>query len=403
MKTNPFLILLLLFLSCSNDTQTNEPSEANNEKVNNIKTKIKASIKNADGKNYYLYNLGEDQPKIIDSATFNKDEINFNCLLSDKFSILGLGENQQNLLLFIAEKGDEISINSEYGRADFNYSIDGSENSVLLKNYLHKRLATINKINEVQKKLNLLPFEENDKREKLMKQAKNIKTEFDTIKKDFILNNRKSPSIFITLYDITNFLEEQYLLKIVAESISTHFPNTAFHQASILTMNKANQQIEMLKQQKSMQQQQQQEMETAGIAIGKPAPELNFPDQNGNLISLSSLKGKVVLLDFWASWCGPCRRENPFVVSLYNKYKNKGFDIYSFSLDKEKTKWTQAIVQDGLIWENHVSDLKGWQSLGAAKYLIRSIPQTFLIDKNGNIVEIGLRGTELEQKLIELL
>ena len=140
-----------------------------------------------------------------------------------------------------------------------------------------------------------------------------------------------------------------------------------------------------------------------GLNIGDKAPEFSTESPDGRIFKLSDFRGKVVLLDFWASWCGPCRRENPFVVSLYNKYKNKGFDIYSFSLDKEKTKWTQAIVQDGLIWENHVSDLKGWQSMGAAKYLIRSIPQTFLIDKNGNIVEIGLRGKELEQKLIELL
>ena len=407
MKTNPFLILLLLFLSCSNNTQTDEASEIKNsvlnEKENSTLTKIAASVKNAEGKNYFLYNLGGSQPQKIDSATFNEDEINFTCLLSEEFNILGLGENQQNLLLFIAKKGDEISVNSEYGINDFNYSVDGSENSVLLKDYLNKRLATINQINEVQKKLNLLPFEAQQKREELMNQAKAIKTEFDTIKKDFILNNRNSPSIFIALYDITNFIEEKKLLEIVAESISKHFPNTAFHEASILTMNKANQQIEMQKQQKLMLEKQQEEMLNAGIAIGKPAPELNFPDQNGNLIALSSLKGKVVLLDFWASWCGPCRKENPFVVSLYNKYKNKGFDIYSFSLDNNKPKWIQAIAHDGLIWNNHVSDLKGWQSEGAAKYLIRSIPQTFLIDRNGKIAEIGLRGSELEQKIIELL
>ena len=130
---------------------------------------------------------------------------------------------------------------------------------------------------------------------------------------------------------------------------------------------------------------------------------MNFPDVNGNNISLSSLRGKIVLLDFWASWCGPCRKENPFVVNLYNKFKNEGFDIYSVSLDNDKNKWINAIKQDGLVWKNHVSDLNGWQSAGAAKYMVRSIPQTFLIDKNGTIIDIGLRGEALENKLNELL
>ena len=96
-------------------------------------------------------------------------------------------------------------------------------------------------------------------------------------------------------------------------------------------------------------------------------------------------------------------KENPFVVNLYNKFKNEGFDIYSVSLDNDKNKWINAIQQDGLIWKNHVSDLNGWQSAGAAKYMVRSIPQTFLIDKNGTIIDIGLRGEALENKLNELL
>ncbi len=404
MKINPLIILCFLFFSCSNNNQNSIVKEENKK---DVKTKnqitINATIKNASGKKYYLYILGEEQPKKIFSATFTSDSIKFNSKLLNKYNILGLGETQQNLLLFIGQKGDSITINSEYDKNDFSYSITGSESSIHLKEYLSKRLNTINQINELQNKINQLPFEDQLKREKLISQAKAIKSSFDTIKKEFILNNRKSPAIFIALYDITNFPKEQNLLKIVSECISTYFTNTAFHQSSILVMNKANQQIEMEMQQKLMLEKQQQEMQNAGIAIGKLAPELNFPDQNGNLIALSSLKGKVVLLDFWASWCGPCRKENPFVVSLYNKYKNKGFDIYSFSLDNNKPKWIQAIAHDGLIWNNHVSDLKGWQSEGAAKYLIRSIPQTFLIDRNGKIAEIGLRGSELEQKIIELL
>jgi peroxiredoxin len=129
------------------------------------------------------------------------------------------------------------------------------------------------------------------------------------------------------------------------------------------------------------------------LAVGQPAPEISLTDPSGTIRSLSGLKGKIVLLDFWASWCGPCRRENPNVVRVYNKYKEKGFTVFSVSLDREngKNAWVQAIQQDGLIWDDHVSDLKGWQSDAAALYGVRGIPQTYLLDREGKIAAINPR------------
>ncbi|MCB0608436.1 MAG: TlpA family protein disulfide reductase [Lewinellaceae bacterium] len=135
-------------------------------------------------------------------------------------------------------------------------------------------------------------------------------------------------------------------------------------------------------------------MATQLIQVGQDAPDIKLASPSGKQIPLSSLKGQVVLIDFWASWCGPCRRENPNVVKVYDKYKDKGFTIYSVSLDRAKEPWVAAIEKDNLKWENHVSDLKWWNSDAAALYGVHSIPNTFLVGRDGKIAAIGLRGAE---------
>ncbi len=136
--------------------------------------------------------------------------------------------------------------------------------------------------------------------------------------------------------------------------------------------------------------------------LGIPAPEITQADTAGNLLSLSSLKGKIVMIDFWASWCGPCRRENPNVVALYKKYQSKGFEIFSVSFDQDKSRWLQAIAADGLVWKSHVSDLRGWGNAAAPLYAVSSIPRTILLDRAGNILARDLRGEGLAAKLKEL-
>lgn len=133
------------------------------------------------------------------------------------------------------------------------------------------------------------------------------------------------------------------------------------------------------------------------------APEIAFQNPSGKILKLSDLKGKVVLVDFWASWCGPCRAENPNVVKMYEKFKDKGFTIFSVSLDEDATKWKEAIEKDKLSWTNHVSDLMGWKSSVVANYGIEGIPHTVLLDKEGKIIGKNLRGEKLEETLNELL
>jgi peroxiredoxin len=145
-----------------------------------------------------------------------------------------------------------------------------------------------------------------------------------------------------------------------------------------------------------------------GVNIGNKAPELIGKNTNGETVKLSDTQGKLVLIDFWAAWCGPCRRENPTLVKAYNTYKDKefsggdGFTIFSVSLDRTKSAWETAIEKDNLKWPYHISDLKYWNSKHAAIYGVRSIPSNFLIDENGIIVARQLRGPALEAKLKDL-
>lgn len=141
---------------------------------------------------------------------------------------------------------------------------------------------------------------------------------------------------------------------------------------------------------------------SSATAIGEKAPEITGENPEGKEISLSGMKGKLTLIDFWASWCGPCRQENPNVVKLYEAYHPKGFNILGVSLDKDAESWKKAIADDQLEWE-HVSDLKGWNSELSAPYSVRAIPFTVLIDENGTIIAKNLRGRALEEKVAEIL
>jgi thiol-disulfide isomerase/thioredoxin len=153
----------------------------------------------------------------------------------------------------------------------------------------------------------------------------------------------------------------------------------------------------------------QQTKPVVGLNLGNLAPEIAQPDPTGKIIPLSSLRGKLVLIDFWASWCGPCRFENPNVVNAYREYKDKkfkggkGFTIYSVSLDANAEAWKAGIAKDGLEWESHVSDLQGWGSVPAATYGVSGIPTNVLINEKGIIIGKNLRGEDLHKALRQLV
>jgi len=143
--------------------------------------------------------------------------------------------------------------------------------------------------------------------------------------------------------------------------------------------------------------------EHIGFTQKSIAPDIVMMDPNGQTRKLSDLRGKYVLIDFWASWCSPCRMENPNVVRVYNAYKDKGFDVFSVSLDTDKDRWRKAITADNLTWDSHVSDLQGWKSDVVSQFQFKGIPHTLLLDPEGKIIASNLRGPLLEQKLKEVL
>ena len=166
-------------------------------------------------------------------------------------------------------------------------------------------------------------------------------------------------------------------------------------------------QLESIKEQVAVQKEMEAKQDQ--IAVGSPAPEISLPDSTGQLRSLSDLRGSVVLVDFWAAWCRPCRAANPMLVKIYNDYKDKGFTVMSVSFDglqqqqNPRAEWLKAIEQDGLIWPNHVSDLQGWNSVAGRTYGIQAIPFTVLVDKEGNIVAKNVNLAELPAQLDVLL
>ena len=352
--------------------------------LNNVS--IDGSIINVTNSEIYLLKLGGQSLIPIDTFKLDKSKIDveqkfhFDLLVDDpSFYQLSLGEKKFTMI--ILSQGDKMKITLDARDMREYKSVSGSPETESLVKITNEIKLFDSKMALLEEKYRLVygTPEQDSVGKILANDYQNLDAEKKIyLKKEMLGNPSLSGLLFMDVIGITDNMD---FYANYAPAMIEKYPNNMFV--------------------KSVYQQYLSEKGKVVLSPGDLAPEIDLPDTLGNNIKLSSLRGKVVLIDFWASWCSPCRRANPHVVGLYNKYHAKGFDILGVSFDKTRASWTKAILDDGLVW-HQVSDLKYWNSIAGKAYGVKSIPHTVLIDKDGKIIAIGLRGAALDAKLKEI-
>ena len=353
-------LITFLFITLTSFTQ----------KAENV---ITGTIINGEKGKVILQKFENGKPVNKDTVYLDKKgKYAFNISPKQDYYRLYTNDHTNAIILFIEEKDKEVRVNADYKNITKTYNITGSPYSETIKEYIGQKT-------ELEKRMKTLQNAKNNPdadKASVNQSIQNLSKEFMNFRNNFINNNINSPVVLMALNDVNQKTEQQTFVKI-AKAIQKSMPGSYYATA--------------LKNAIPFE-----------LKPGTMAPDLDFPSPDGKNIKLSDLRGKIVLIDFWASWCGPCKAALPHVVGLYNKYKDKGFDIYSVSADQQKERWTKAISDYNQIWPNHVSDLKGWGSEALKKYGVRSIPFTVLVDEEGKIIATNLRGAQLDAKLKEI-
>ena len=362
-------VSILTFLSCG-------------ENPSNGTEKIKISVK-IDGSGNYdevrLQKVNSDYSiELVESANFVEDEIEFNIFVfeSTLFRLDFMGYTSLDLIL----DNSDVDIFVDDSNSLFEFTVNGSDDTEILKSIENKITNYRSEIRE----LNINFVEASQNRD--FELVNSIQSEFDFKKnqfelslKDYLSSAKSSLAVLVTA-DYLDIEENLIFWETIYNNYTDEFKDNSYFK------NFENKLIKI-----------------KSISIGSVAPDIILNDTSGVPISLASLRGKYVLLDFWAAWCRPCREENPNIVENYNNYKSYGFDVYQVSLDRTKEDWFRGIKQDKLPWIN-VSDLKYYQSEAAELYNVDRIPSAFLLDPEGKIISkhTDLRGPNLSRKLAEI-
>ncbi len=340
---------------------------------------ITGTLSNAENQNLVLERLSSVSATFIDSTRVNDKGLFSFDLKVEQPGFYRISIDKRNFLNIILDKAEKVHIKSNAENLGKDYDVTGSKETT--------RLLTLNK--ELSR---FYVWSDSLQRQAKTVQQSGDMNAFMALQQQFQQGNMQhknfiyqfideNPGSIAALATVQKLDPEQDIayFKKIANGLNQSMPGSDY-------ATSFNDQVSKM----------------SVVGVGMEAPDITLNDLNDKPLSLSSLRGKVVLLDFWASWCRPCRAENPNVVKMYNKYKDKGFEILGVSLDTKKGAWQNAIQQDGLTWL-HISDLKGWKSSVVPQYKVQGIPYTVLIDKDGKIIAKKLRGAQLERKLQEVL
>lgn len=390
-RTFLFLFLIAFISACNNNNTAKKPKQFNENEFT-----ISGTLQNGAGKTIKLDQFGSTGSIHVDSAEI-ADDGSFSLRGStNEPNIFILFSDRSNFNYLIADKNEDIKITGDYSKLNLGLDIENSPGSILLQELNRK-------LNDLQAGIDSLRGDYNAAQE-----SGNMteKTRLENISQEMVARHTEYLKGFVNEHPSSLASIAALFQRLGRNSLLAFEENTTLYQmvdSALMSKYPNNYHVkEFHKNYLQLSQPQEPQAEAMTPRIGAEAPDITLPSPDGNTYSLSDLRGKYVLLDFWASWCRPCRAENPNVVENYKRFHDKGLEIFSVSLDKEKAAWEKAIQDDQLVWPWHVSDLQYWSSAPAKKYGVNSIPANFLIDPQGKIIATNLRGPALGQKLAEI-